>query len=160
MNQKQIRYLIHETLKKMGMWSEQAEELVFLTGLVESGYKYIYQIGSGIARSFWQVEAATAKDCLDNYLIYRKNHLNNFCKAIQKRPDDILGMTEGDLRELLWHDIAAGITFCRIKYRRVPSPLPDDLEGMGKYWKKFYNTEHGAGTVSHFLEIAEKRKDK
>ena len=73
MNHKQIRELIRDTLKKLDMWSEQAEELVFLTGLVESGYRYISQIGSGIARSFWQVESATAKDSIDNYLSFRKS---------------------------------------------------------------------------------------
>ena len=74
MNHKQIKELIRHTLKKLGMWSEQAEELVFLTGLVESGYRYISQIGSGIARSFWQVESATAKDSIDfdnaNQIVY------------------------------------------------------------------------------------------
>ena len=65
MNHKQIKKLIDTTLRRMHMWSEEAVELVFLTGLVESGYDYIYQIGSGIARSFWQVESFTAKDCVD-----------------------------------------------------------------------------------------------
>ena len=65
MNHKQIRDLIKDTLQKIGMWSQESEELVFLTGMVESGYDYIYQIGSGIARSFWQVESATAKDCIE-----------------------------------------------------------------------------------------------
>jgi len=160
MNQKQIRALIADVLKKMNMWSEEAEELVFLTGLVESGYKYISQIGSDIARSFFQVEVATAKDCIDNYLIYRQNTLKKFGEAIQRRPKDILAWTEEELHYLLWHDIAVGIAFCRIKYRRVPKPLPKTLEECASQWKQYYNTEHGAGTESHFLELAEKRKDK
>ena len=160
MNQKQIRALIADVLKKMGMWSEDAEELVFLTGLAEAGYKYITQIGSDIARSFFQVEVATAKDCIDNYLVYRQDVLKQFGDAIQRRPKEILAWNEEELHYLLWHDNAVGIAFCRIKYRRVPKPLPKTLEECASQWKKYYNTEHGAGTEKHFIELAEKRKAK
>ena len=160
MNQKQIRALIADVLKKMGMWSEKAEELVFLTGLAESGYRYITQIGSDIARSFFQVEVATAKDCIDNYLVYRQDVLKQFGEAVQRRPKDILAWNEEELHYLLWHDIAVGIAFCRIKYRRIPKPLPKTLEECASQWKQYYNTEHGSGNESHFIELAEKRKDK
>ena len=128
MNQKQIRVLIADVLKKMNMWSEEAEELVFLTGLAESGYKYISQIGSDIARSFFQVEVATAKDCIDNYLVYRQDVLKSFGEAVHRKPSEILAWTEEELHDIMWHDIALGAAFCRIKYRRVPKPLP-------KLWK-------------------------
>ena len=160
MNQNQIRRLITDVLKKMEMRSEEAEELVFLTGLVESGYKYISQIGSDIARSFFQVETATAKDCIDNYLVYRQDVLKNFATAIQRRPTEILAWTEEEIKELLWHDIAAGIAFCRIVYRRVPKPLPVSLEECAQQWKEHYNTKHGSGTISHFMSHADKRRDK
>jgi|TARA_Y100000310_G_scaffold79610_1_gene76254 hypothetical protein len=160
MNHRQIKKLIETTLKKMDMWSEEAVELVFLTGLVESGYKYISQIGSGIARSFWQVEVATAKDCIDNYLIYRQDVLKSFGEAVHRKPSEILAWTEEELHELIWHDMALGIAFCRIKYRRVPKRLPKTLDECASQWKEFYNTVHGAGTVSHFLEMSETRKDK
>jgi len=160
MNHKQIRKLVKDTLERMGMWSAEAEELVFLTGMVESGYDYIYQIGSGIARSFWQVESATAKDCIDNYLSYRKKKLNKVSEVMHIESDTLLSMSDEDLKHLLWGNIVAGIVFCRIKYWRVPKKIPMDLDGMASYWKKYYNTEGGAGTVSHFLEKAERRKDK
>ena len=140
MNHRQIKKLIETTLKKMDMWSEEAVELVFLTGLVESGYKYISQIGSGIARSFWQVEVATAKDCIDNYLIYRQDVLKSFGEAVHRKPSEILAWTEEELHELIWHDMALGIAFCRIKYRRVPKRLPKTLDECASQWKEFYNT--------------------
>ena len=159
MNHSQIRELIRHVLKKMNMWSEDAEELVFLTGLAESGYKYVSQIGSGIARSFFQVEPATAKDCIDNYLVYRQDVLKSFADAINRRPAEILGFEEEELKELLWQDISVGIAFCRIVYRRVPKPLPSSPEECAQQWKEHYNTKHGSGTISHFLSLAEKRKD-
>lgn len=160
MNHRQIYKLIDDVLWKMGMHSKEAVELVFLTGLVESGYKYISQIGSDIARSFWQVEVATAKDCVDNYLVYRQDVLKSFGEAVHRKPSEILAWTEEELHELMWHDMALGIAFCRIKYRRVPKPLPKTLAECASQWKAFYNTEHGSGTISHFLEMADKRKDK
>ena len=37
---------------------------------------------------------------------------------------------------------------------RVPKKLPkaSDLEGQAKYWKTFYNTIKGKGTIEHFME--------
>ena len=142
------------------MHSKEAAELVFLTGLVESGYKYISQIGSDIARSFWQVEVATAKDCVDNYLVYRQDVLKSFGEAVHRKPSEILAWTEEELHELMWHDMALGIAFCRIKYRRDPNPIPTDMKEIAHYWKNVYNTKSGAGTVEHFLSMTEKRKDK
>ena len=160
MNHKQIHKLIDDVLWKMGMHSVDAVELVFLTGLVESGYKYISQIGSGIARSFWQVESATAKDCIDNYLIYRDNTFDKCASAMQRKKETILNMNQEELQELLWHDMSAGIVFCRLKYRRDPNSIPKDIDGLAKYWKRVYNTELGAGTLEHFHSSASKRKDK
>jgi len=159
MNHRQVKKLIDDVLWKMGMHSEEAVELVFLTGLVESGYKYISQIGSGIAKSFWQVESATAKDCIDNYLEYRESTFKKCASAMQRDLTDLTKMSEEELKELLWHDISAGIVFCRIKYRRDPNPIPTDIIEIAKYWKRVYNTDSGAGTIEHFLSMAEKRKD-
>ena len=42
----------------------------------------------------------------------------------------------------------------RIHYLRVPEALPaaDDVVGLAAYWKRYYNTELGAGTVEKFVE--------
>ena len=42
---------------------------------------------------------------------------------------------------------------CRVLYFRAPDPLPDagDLDGLAKYWKRFFNTRDGAGTVAEFV---------
>ena len=58
--QKQYRSIIQRVITTMGMYSKEAEDLIFGTGLYESHYKYLTQIGSGIAKSFWQIEVATA----------------------------------------------------------------------------------------------------
>ena len=45
----------------------------------------------------------------------------------------------------------------RIKYWRVPKKLPveNDIEGMAKYWKDYYNTSLGKGTPEKFIKAYE-----
>ena len=75
--QKQIRELIAVVLKKINMYSPEAENLIFGTGLVESNYDYLKQWNDGVARSWWQIEPGMtgAMDTIVNYLDYRKNLL-------------------------------------------------------------------------------------
>jgi len=97
--------------------------------------------------------------------------VDNCRNFISKRPDllqacaDTLGIdpyyfidaTIDDWDWILRTNIAAGILHCRIKYWRIPEPIEKGKEALAKYWKKHYNTEQGAGTVEHFLELT---KDK
>ncbi len=55
----QIRSLIKSTLEVLGdkYASEDAVQLCYEVGLVESRYKYIRQLGDGPAKSFWQGRA-------------------------------------------------------------------------------------------------------
>lgn len=160
MNQRQIRELIDHILKKIDLYSEQSSELVFLTGLVESRYEYIRQMGKGPACSPFQVESATAYDVCKNYLVYKKALTKRIVSSLHIPIEVIMEPDREQLKELLWYNLAFGATFCRLVYRRVPSPLPRSLEGMAKYWKKNYNTILGKGTVQHFLDLEKERKDK
>lgn len=38
---------------------------------------------------------------------------------------------------------------CRLLYRRIKEPLPHerDVLGMARYWKRYYNTSLGKGSV-------------
>ena len=44
---------------------------------------------------------------------------------------------------------------CRVHYYRAPTKLPEaeDLDGLAHYWKKYYNTELGAGKPEEFREV-------
>ena len=68
-----MKSLIKRTCSDMGskFASDDAVNLVLATGIVESRYEYIRQMGKGPARSFWQVEAATCVDNLAHYLKHR-----------------------------------------------------------------------------------------
>lgn len=40
----------------------------------------------------------------------------------------------------------------RLFLLRIPEPIPETLEGQAEYWKKFYNTALGKGTVEGFIK--------
>ena len=154
----QIRSLIHSTCSQMGekYASKDAVMLVLATGIVESRYEYIRQMGDGPARSFWQVEPASAVDNCQHYLKYRSGLMKDCAKAslVNLRYWQIY---EEDIwAEILEKNIAAGIVHCRLKYRRVPKKLPRSIEGQAEYWKKYYNTEGGKGDPAHFIEAVKK----
>ena len=63
--QKQIRELISKVLKQIGMFSQEAEDLIFGTGLIESNYDYLKQWNGGPA-----VTEETLSDLLETNIAY------------------------------------------------------------------------------------------
>lgn len=53
--------------------------------------------------------------------------------------------------EHLRYNPLLALIFTRLKYKKVPNEIPDNIEGRAKYWKTFYNTVSGAGTIDHYL---------
>jgi hypothetical protein len=144
MIRKSVKRIVKETLKRLDLYSEEAVALIIATGNAESGFRHLEQI-KGPARGFFQCEPATCLDIWENYVMYRpqiKEKLWN------------LGFNEADAEWSLFSNIAVQAAICRLHYRRVPKRLPavDDLVGQAKYWKQYYNTKHGKGTVEHFLK--------
>jgi len=58
-----------------------------------------------------------------------------------------------DWKNILTTNITAQIVFCRLHYWRVPKKLPKTIDEQALYWKRYYNTEKGAGTIKHFKDI-------
>ena len=142
---KQIREIIVWALKEMDLYSLEAADLVYKTGMAETGYRHLKQMGGGPAIGFWQVEPATLIDILDNYVKYRPKLLEGL-KSLGYSPDDI--------ETRVMSNIALQAVFCRLKYKRDKYALPliGDLQGQARYWKRVYNTNLGKGTIQHFME--------
>ena len=86
-----------------------------------------------------------------NYLVYRKSDARFYAKQLNIDESVLIAPTEELLEETLPENIALGILLCRLKYYRVPHPLPTDIDGMAAYWKTYYNAG-GKGTLKHFLD--------
>ncbi|MFN3827776.1 MAG: hypothetical protein ACK4NR_09155 [Micavibrio sp.] len=150
--------IIVPALVAIDSYSKAAERLVLATGLAESGYLHVRQVarykpGGGVAaygpaRGYFQMEPATHDDLWANYLgATRRANLLEGLRKITDHP--------GDPEEMVRNPQYAA-AMCRIFYLRIRAPLPaeNDLRGMAEYWKRYYNTRLGKGTVEGFMEKA------
>jgi len=149
----QIKNLIKDVCVQLGEKYAKAEalDIVYATGLVESKYEYIEQIGAGPARSFWQVEPETAVDNCKNFISVRPELMQRAADILGIDPYHFIDPQPDNWDWILRTNIAAGVLHCRIKYWRVPEAIEPSPEGLAKYWKQHYNTVEGAGSVEHFL---------
>ncbi len=123
--------------------TNEAVNLIYETGMAESGYRALVQKGGGPAISFFQIEPATGRDIFNNYVEFRQplvEALINF------------GLDPMNLDFCIKTNIAIAICMCRFHYRRVPSAIPKTKSGRAKYWKVHYNTMKGKGTTEHYME--------
>ena len=150
LNEPQMKDLIQRVMEGMDLYSPEALELVYKTGKVESGYQYIRQI-KGPARGLFQCESWVAVDICKNYLSYRKKLMQKVANATKVKLSYFIDAKEEDWDFILETNIAAQIAMCRLHYRRIPKPLPSSPEGQANYWKKYYNSMAGRGTVEDFL---------
>ena len=144
------KYIVRPALKAIDAWSPAAEGLVMGTAAQESHLKYVRQLGDGPALGLFQMEPATHDDIWNNYLHWRERRADKICQAIQY--DNIALISPPSAERMMW-DFRYAAIMCRVHYRRVPKPLPDehDIHGLAAYWKEFYNTPAGAGTADEFV---------
>lgn len=119
------------------MWSENAEILVFGTGMVETGYEYITQIGNPAngGLGFWQMEPSDYKDLL---AWFRRNVESNLLTRIL----DACYYTSTPIdAAVLAHNIKYACLMCRSHYYRIREPIPESKDGgkFAEYHKKYYN---------------------
>lgn len=143
--------------KYSSMNSEASVLLIEATGAAESAYK---TKEGGVALSFWQVEPDTALDNYYNYLMSTNEKVMALETAIADETgiskDLFLFPTPADPSPILIENQKFAIAMSRLKYWRVPSPLPevgqeDTPTEMANYWKQYYNTPNGKGTTEHFI---------
>ena len=131
------------SLKPEIKYSLHAENLVLGTGAQESAYgKYTKQIGGGPALGKFQMESETHNDIWKNFLKYKPR--------LARLILEISGLSEPDFKALETNDIYA-CAMCRVHYFRVKEPIPTTLNGYAYYWKQYYNTPKGKGTIPEFI---------
>jgi hypothetical protein len=142
---KDVKGIIKQTLGLIQLDSESARDMIYTTGMAETGYRCLKQKGGGPAVGFFQCEPATARDIWENYALYRPQYRDALYR---------LGFDESNMNYCILSNIGLQVAFCRLHYRRVPKKLPraGDLAGQARYWKAFYNTVKGKGTEKHFID--------
>jgi len=95
---------------------------------------YLRQLGGGPALGICQMEPSTFRWLRTKYG--------------QRFPGRELW--EREVSELVWDNRLAILT-CRLRYVADPKPIPEDLDGIARYYKRVYNTELGAATPEQFV---------
>lgn len=146
MNTRQLKkYIIEPTLKTLDLHSDAAVNLLLGTLAQESRMgHYIHQV-NGPALGIFQMEPATHDDLLLNYISYRPD---------LKEKIEIASQSNRFCSKDLIFNLRYAAAMCRVHYLRVPHKLPkaDDIEGLATYWKQYYNTRLGRGSVEEFIE--------
>jgi hypothetical protein len=136
------------TENKFRLHSEAAVELLVGTALKESGgLRWRRQLHDGPARGLFQMEQATYDDIWVNYLAFRPM-LGNAIRSAFTPAGAALEF------EQITNDDAYAAAMARLKYYRVPAPLPPagNVTAQAEYWKTHYNTRLGKGTVAGYVE--------
>lgn len=123
--------------------SNSAVNLLLGTCAVESNMGYFLKQIKGPAFGIYQIEPTTYEDIWENYLSSRPELIS------------VILYNKGVVPDLL--EIVGNLylaTFmARVHYMRFREPLPKpyDVRGMAEYWKTYYNTSKGKGTVQGFI---------
>jgi hypothetical protein len=138
-------HIIRPVLQRIDLHSQTAENLVLGTALHESHARYVRQI-KGPAMGIYQMEPGTHYDLHHNFLRYNT--------PLKIRVNQFAGFFSGDLPDPgeMIGNLFYATAMCRIHYRRLKAPLPtNEPVALAQYWKDFYNTKHGKGTVAQAL---------
>ncbi|MGB1309572.1 MAG: hypothetical protein ACPG47_00095 [Leucothrix sp.] len=131
--------VVRVALSKLHNWSVASQELLLGTAAVESDFGAHLEQINGPAIGLWGMEPATHDSLWDDFIEYRKKYK----KILEPRSV-----------ERLYGDWVYAAQMARIKYMTIPELLPAswDIDGMANYWKKYYNTPAGKGTVEVFVK--------
>jgi hypothetical protein len=147
----QLRTLvIRPAISAIGLWSEDAEELLMLTAATESHLgQYIRQVGmngSSGAFGIFQMEKATYD------LLWKNMILPN--TSLKAKIRLFTGYEGKPVVERLITDLSLAAIMTRLFYFDIKSPLPpgNDSYEMAAYWKRWYNTEMGKGSMNKAME--------
>ena len=150
-----LRTVITNSLKQMdelftknryGFYSIDAVNLLLGTAIQESGgLRWRVQVNGGPTRGLFQMEEATYTDIWNNFLQYRPQ-LADALRVIFTPAGGSL------IFDRITIDDGYAAAMARLKYFRVPNTIPGTLDGQAHYWKQYYNTPQGKGTVQDYIE--------
>jgi hypothetical protein len=149
-----IRPVIDELNLLPTKYRRAEENLLLGTAAVESALgKYLRQSNGGPDIGMYQMEPTTYDDIWSNFLnskanwLLRKKVICHSCRSFLEFPyypdcDEVIG------------NLYFATAIARVHYYRAPEAIPDadDIEGMARYWKRYYNTVHGKGTEKAFID--------
>lgn len=140
-------YILKPCLQSLSLYSLDAENLLLGTMSQESKFgTYLHQI-NGPALGIFQMETLSHDDIYENFLKYKPKLSNLIMEACR--------FNRKPIAQQMVHDLFYACCMARIFYLRIEElhkvPIPSTLEGQAAYWKKYYNTSMGGGTVDQYI---------
>lgn len=147
---KDIReFIIKPALQEINLYCQASEILVYGTGMCETGYKYLVEIGNphNGGLSPWQEQPSDYTDAY-HWLHFDLNKvlLESIVKAnyYTSLPQD---------PKVLIYNLKLAAMLCRVHYTRTNEPLPAiEPQAMAEYHKRHYN-QGGKADVTTNAEI-------
>lgn len=144
---------------KDGFYSFSAENLLIGIAAIETlgGYWLKQNLGAkndanGVALGIWQMEEKTYIDCWKNFILKRPELHKEIKKYFDFKTDKI-----PDADNLIYN-LRYACFMSRLYLWRMPPftnelnlPQANDLTNLAIYYKKYYNTAEGKGSVSKFI---------
>lgn len=108
------------------------------------------RVETGVARSIWGVEPATAKDIV-GWAKTNKKAMNLLTTTSGLTAQKLTAMTKADLADyLVKHDHFA-VAIARLKYARAPGSIPSTLEERAAYYSKRYQTQNKPEITAKYI---------
>ena len=143
-------HVVRDSLKAAGWWSQEIENLILATGVVESNLNMLVQVGGGPARGVFQIEKISFNDVI-SYIKRDSQKVKAICQAcgFSALPEDV--------NTVIWN-LRFAVLITRMFYYRIPDALPTSENALEayRYYKNFYNSYHGAATEEKCLPAFKK----
>lgn len=150
--------LVYGSRPPTPLYADSVARLLMGTAAAESLLRYRRQMGFSLdsltgAWGLWQTESAAVGDNI-LYLRRRADVRRNasvFVYGDEGELNAVLGMNAHGLLRLIHDDDRFACLMARVHYLRVAEAVPLDLYGQAGYWKRYYNTRLGKGTVAGYV---------
>lgn len=143
-----------------GANKDDLRNLLKETAIAESTYgSYIYDSKRGFGYGCFQFDPIGMKQAVQ--VATNKNAIGK----IRALSLTLTPLSMDTWREVYNNELQLKVTLqailCRFYYLGVAAPIPSTIEGRAAYWKKYYNSELGAGTPQAYMNrVAAFYKDK
>ncbi len=136
----QFRDLIYRSLKAADLPRKDAAiDLLMGTAAHESLLGTYLKQTVGPALGVYQMEPATAEDVIE----WTKEKYPGLFERLGYDPPEIVAME---------YDLRFATIMARLNYLRMPGSIPETVVGQAGYWKKYWNTSLGKGTVAQYIK--------
>ena len=142
--------IIRPSLSAVGLLSDDAVALLMGTAAQETKLgSYIAQVGISMGKGgigIYQCQKQAYDELWELFV--------ESSKTMKAKVLLLTGYSGKPPAVRMASDLVLATIMARLFYARILKPLPSkkDVKAMGEYWKRYYNTQLGKGTVEEFMK--------